>query len=184
MSSLPESHALLTVDELEAYTSRFGRCELIEGEVYHLSPSSSHHGMITARLHSYLGYFVLERGLGQVYAAETGFREAGAQTVRAPDLAFIQTHRVPTNRRGFTETMPDLVVETASPDDSVPYLGRKTAWWLDQPGVRQVWIVEPESKQVTVHHPDGQARVYRGDETLDGGDVLPGFELELTQLFA
>lgn len=183
MSSLPDQPVMLSIDELEAYTSKFGRCEMIEGEVFQLSPSSSYHGIITGRLHSVVGYFVMQNELGEVLAAEAGFRETNRQTVRAPDIAFIQTDRVPTNPTGFSETMPDLVVETVSPNDTVSRVASKTAWWLRQPGVRLVWIVDPENQQVTAHQPDGNARVFRLDDRLDGGDVLPGFSLALTKLF-
>ncbi|MEO0514302.1 MAG: Uma2 family endonuclease [Planctomycetota bacterium] len=118
-----------------------------------------------------------------MFSAGTGFREPGQQTVRAPDIAFIQTDRLPTNLTGYSEVMPDLVVETISPNETVPETAKKTAWWLKQ-GVRLVWNVDPETKQVTAHHPDGQARVYAEDQTLDGGQVLPGFTLDLAKLFA
>jgi len=183
MSSLPDQPVTLSVDELEAYTDQHGRCELIKGEVFHLSPSSSRHGQITAKLHGYLFLYLNENPIGELYAAETGFREPGQQTVRAPDIALIQTDRLPTNPTGFSEVMPDLAVETISPNETVSETAKKTTWWLKQ-GVRLVWNVDPETKQVTAHHPDGQARVYAEDQTLDAGDVLPGFTLELTKLFA
>ena len=183
MSSLPKTPVMLTVDELEAYTSRHGRCELIEGAVIHLSPSSAGHGMYTGRLHIHLGHFVSENNLGEVFAAETGFREGQKQTVRAPDIAFIQTARLPDNPTGFSETMPDLLVEVVSPNDRMSEVSAKTAWWLKQPGVRLVWEVEPESRQVTAYRPDGTARVYGESDSLNGGDVVRGFSLELKRLF-
>ncbi len=79
--------------------------------------------------------------------------------------------------------MPDLVVETVSPNDSVTKVTEKTNWWLDQPGVQLVWVVDPDAKQVSAHRPDGTARIYRAKDVLNGEPVLTGFELELTKLF-
>lgn len=140
--------------------------------------------MITARLHGYIFRYLIDHPLGELFAAETGFREPNQQTVRAPDIAFIATDRLPSNTTGYSETMPDLVVETMSPNDTVSQTAKKTAWWLSQEGVRLVWIVDPESRQVTAHHPDGTARVVREPGVLDGGEVLPGFSLNLETLFA
>jgi Uma2 family endonuclease len=173
----------MTVEEFEVFAAQHGRCELINGEVYTMSPAGANHGEITGALHAFLGHHVVTQGLGRIYAAETGFRAADTDVVRAPDIAFIQLARLPERGPGFIEVMPDLVVETVSPNDSVTKVTEKTNWWLDQPGVQLVWVVDPDAKQVSAHRPDGTARIYRAKDVLDGEPVLTGFELELTKLF-
>jgi hypothetical protein len=54
--------------------------------------------------------------------------------------------------------------------------------WLDA-RVRLVWAVYPGTRSVVAHQPGGVARLLRGDDVLDGGDVLPGFTLALPELF-
>jgi len=105
-------------------------------------------------------------------------------TVRAPDVAFVRTDRVPPpdERRKFAELAPDLVAEVTSPSDRVGEVNSKVAQWLDA-GVRLVWVVDPESRIVVAHQPGGVAHLLRGDDVLDGGDVLPGFSLPLRDLF-
>ena len=49
-------------------------------------------------------------------------------------------------------------------------------------GGRLVWIVDPAARTVTVYRPDGRARLLRDDETLDGGDVLEGFEVSVAEI--
>ncbi|MEM6757719.1 MAG: Uma2 family endonuclease [Planctomycetota bacterium] len=182
MTALPEQRVRLTVDELERYAAEHGRCELIDGEVFHMSPAGTNHGDITGALHAYLGYFALENKLGRVYTAETGFRVSGEQTVRAPDIAFIRSDRVPAIRHGYAEVMPDLVVETVSPNDKLSDVNAKIDWWLAQ-GVRLAWVVDPSTQQVTAHDGSDTVRVFRGDKPLDGGDVVPGFTLPLGKVF-
>ena len=58
----------------------------------------------------------------------------------------------------------------------------KTADYL-RAGTQQVWIVEPSTRTVTVYQPGGAARVYGADDTLDGGDLLPGLALPVGELF-
>ena len=44
--------------------------------------------------------------------------------------------------------------------------------------------VDLKRRQVAVYTPDGSVTVLKESQRLEGGDVLPGFTLELTELFA
>jgi Uma2 family endonuclease len=52
-------------------------------------------------------------------------------------------------------------------------------------GVRLVWVVDPPRQTVSVYHADrpGSALLLHIGDTLDGEDVLPGFQLPLSQVF-
>jgi hypothetical protein len=78
---------------------------------------------------------------------------------------------------------PDLAAEIVSPGDSAAEIAEKVEDYLAS-GVRLVWIVYPRSRHVVVWTPDGAARTLRGDDALDGADVVPGFRLPLAELFA
>lgn len=151
-----------------------------------MSPTGPTHGDLTNRLAFLISGHVYGRRLGKVYAAETGFRldDAGKPTVRAPDIAFIAASRVASiGDATFIPIPPDLAVETLSPDDRANDVDAKVQWWLDH-GTRLVWVVDPANRTLTAHEPTGRSRRLREHETLDAGDVLPGFTLELTKLFA
>lgn len=176
----------MTIAEFAAHAARHGRCELIRGELHEMSPTGGRHGQITSKLHVLIGRFVYDRRLGNVYAAETGFRlgDAGRPTVRAPDIAYICASRAAAaDTESFITIAPDLAVETLSPDDRANDVEAKVQWWLDH-GTRLVWVVDPANRTLTAHEPTGRSRRLREHETLDAGDVLPGFTLELTKLFA
>jgi Uma2 family endonuclease len=51
-------------------------------------------------------------------------------------------------------------------------------------GVRLVWIVDPQQRTVDVYTGIEQPLILRENETLDGGEVLPGFALNLQRLFS
>ena len=50
-------------------------------------------------------------------------------------------------------------------------------------GVRLVWVVNPQTQAAHTYLPDGTARRLRGEQELDGGDVLPGFRCPVRELF-
>jgi Uma2 family endonuclease len=78
---------------------------------------------------------------------------------------------------------PDLAVEITSPSNRAPDVQEKVTDYLDA-GVRLVWVVDPHTRTVTTHAPDATARILRQTDTLNGGDVLPGFRLPLAGFFA
>jgi Uma2 family endonuclease len=73
-------------------------------------------------------------------------------------------------------------VEVVSPNDKASEIEQKIKEWLDF-GVDLVWVVYPESQRVHVHSNDRTARILEANETLDGGEVLPGFETSISTLF-
>jgi Uma2 family endonuclease len=174
----------MTADEFFDRSAELGRCELIEGEIIQMSPSGGLHGLIGMRMLRHLDRYVQAHDLGELTLAETGFRLGqDTHTVRAPDIALIASDRVEQAKtEKFIPIPPDLAVEVNSPSDAIGDVVAKVQWWLAH-CTRAVWVVDPKSQTVTTYHPDGSARVVHLNETLTGGDVLPGFELPLDKLF-
>ena len=142
------------------------------------------HSKIAHLISYYLNDFVLPLGLGDV-GGEGGFiTEREPDTVRAPDVHFVRADRVPAGEAAdhFVGRGPDLAVEVRSPSESLASLQRKADEYLAA-GTRLVWIFDPRAKTVRVRTPDGKTRILRGDDELDGGDVLPGFRLPLWKIF-
>ena len=175
----------MTAEELFGLPGDGPRHELVEGELLAVTPAGFERGDLAGEVFFHVKAFVRERRLGVVLAAETGFvLRRDPDTVRAPDVAFVRADRVPVGeqRRRFAELAPDLVAEVVSPNDRVGEVNGKVSQWLDA-GVRLVWVVDPENRVVVVHEPGGVAHLLRDDGVLDGGDVLPGFQLPLAELF-
>ena len=100
-----------------------------------------------------------------------------ADTVRAPDVAFVSRERLPDPEpTGYAALAPDLVVEVLSPGDRPGETLAKVGDWLNA-GTRLVWVVDPVRRQTHVYRQDGSEAL--AAETLDGEDVVPGFTCPL-----
>lgn len=159
--------------------------ELLDGVINPMAPTGFIHGAITIELTHAIVLFVKKHKLGIVTAAETGFR-LNKNTVIAPDIAFIHADRIPDKiPDGFVPFAPDLAVEVMSPGNDATEMSRKVDLLFEH-GTSLIWIVHPKTKSVDVYQStkDGvKVEFLKIEDTLSGGDVLPGFELLLSELF-
>ena len=145
-----------------------------------MMPPGGRHGQLANLIAHRLTAFAAEAEAGTVLA-ETGFvLSRDPDTVRAPDVAFLRAGREIGD--GFVEGAPDLAVEVLSPGDRAGYVREKVAEWLEA-GARLVWVIGPGARTVAVHAGAAPERVLRDTDTLGGGAVLPGFALDLRELF-
>jgi Uma2 family endonuclease len=175
----------MTAEELSKLPADGFRYELVEGELRQMSPAGHDHGRIAMELAAPLGSFVKGKGLGRVYAAETGFKlKSNPDTVRAPDIAFVRLERVREAGRsqGFWQGAPDLAVEVVSPSETFAEVEEKVQSWL-MAGTRLVWVVSPKLFTVTVYRSLSGPVTLTERDTLDGEDVVPGFRYPIAELF-
>ena len=175
---------LMTADELLAMPRGDGKkYELIRGVLVEKVPTGRPHAVVVTLIAIVLGSFVLSRDLGEVHTGEPGYLlEIGPDTVRAPDVAWIASGRLPDDATGYPNLTPDLVVEVKSPSNSYPELRRKAEMWLSF-GVRQVWNADPEHTTVTIYRPNAAPVELGEDDTIDGEDLLPDFTAPVWSLF-
>ena len=161
------------------------RHELVRGELRTMSPAGNVHGVVANALGLSLSIHVRDNDLGLVYAAETGFLLASApDTVRAPDAAFTSWARLDEvgEVEGFWPGAPDLVVEVVSPNDRYSEVNEKVAEWLSA-GARMVVVVDYRRREVAVHCPSSGAITLKEGDVLEGGDVVPGWAMPVSNLF-
>ena len=178
---------LLTADDLLRLHGQGVRGELIRGvlELEETMVSGYTHGKIVMSLSATLFNFVKPRSLGTLVAADSGvWLERDPDTVRGPDIAFSSAERIPLDADipGYSEVVPDLVVEVRSPSDSRREVHDKARMWLSH-GVPLVWVVHPDTRTIDVHRPDRAAATLAGDDSIDGAEVLPGFACALAEVF-
>jgi Uma2 family endonuclease len=160
-------------------------CELDEGMIVDMPPPSEYHGALCAFIVHLLWLYVIQRGKGYVCSNDTGLlikRRPG--TVRAPDIMLFDDNR-PLHKlsRKFAERVPKLVVEVLSPSDKMAKVNRRISQFLKR-GVPLVWLVDLDTRSVTVYRPGKELRVVQQDEDLTGEDVLPKLRYRVAELFA
>ena len=176
---------LMTAEELLEMPDDGFRYELVRGELVKMAPAGRIHGKRGNRVNYSLSAHVYENNLGETYLAETGFHlETDPDHVLAPDIAFVSREReeATPDVDGFFPGPPDLAVEVVSPSDRLTEVTDKVAEWLAA-GTRMVVVVNPRNHTVQSHTLDGVTELTEAD-TLDGGDVVPGWRLPVADIFA
>jgi Uma2 family endonuclease len=182
------TQTLMTEDDLLRMPDDGFRYELVEGELRQMSPTGYEHGRCTGKLHGLLISHVAKHQLGDVLAAETGFVIArtkdGRVTVRAPDVAFVASGRVPADAdtRKYLELAPDFIAETLSPSDTAVEVEEKIASWLAA-GVRAALVVNPASRSVTLHRTSLAISRLTDTDELDLSDIIEGFRCRVSEIF-
>ena len=182
--SAPAKPALQTAEDLERLSAQGFRYELIKGELHERAFAGGLQGSIASRLFFYVGSIIIPENLGMTFAAGTGFLvERNPDTVLAPDFAFVAEGRLPNPLPdGYVALVPDIVLQTRSPNDTRQEVADKVAQWLEL-GVRLVWELNPQTRILTVHGAGQPPQVLGENDTLDGGDVLPGLSVPIARLF-
>ena len=160
------------------------RFELIDGTLVEKSM-----GYYEARVAHVLAYHV-EDYLGDhdlgIAAGPDGMLRLGVDLVRIPDLSFIAWERLPGRvapRMPIPAIAPDLAVEVLSESSTRREMDRKLRDYFDA-GSRLVWIVDPlPPRSVLIYTSIDRFTTLTEADTLDGGEVLPGFSLPIAAWF-
>lgn len=158
--------------------------ELIDGEIVEKTMPGSMHGGTVGEMLIELGLFLRTQPIARM---ETEVRHADVdhEWVFLPDISVTKRDRRPPRgeESGPIEVMPDLAIEVLSPDDRPGRVARRIEYYL-RSGVTLIWIVDPEDESVAVFERGAASRDVRSPDKLSGAPVLPGFELDLGDLFA
>lgn len=159
-------------------------CELVDGVLVE-KVMGFRESVLALSLAMFLKEFVARGNLGVVSGAD-GTVRLFPGLVRIPDVAFTSWHQLPDQRLPadpIPNVAPDLVVEVLSKGNTADEMRRKRDEYFTA-GVRLLWSVDADARTVTVYTTPNQCQVFTAGQTLDGQDVLPGFNLPLAKLFA
>lgn len=160
--------------------------ELVQGELIEVSPSAIKSNYVLGFIHTELSVFIRAKRLGYLSIAEGGYLiETNPDTVVAPDIGFVSRNRMihPIPERGYLPIRPDLIVEVISPTDERREIELKRALY-DRIRVPMVWWIDPRRETATIQVPGRPAQSVDRSGVLDGGEILPGFQLALADVFA
>jgi Uma2 family endonuclease len=152
--------------------------ELVDGEAKEV-PAGVRHDAIVMRI-GYLMYPFAAK-IGFLCASSAGFRMVTGN-IRSPDVSLVLRERLPEGQlpEGFMEGAPDLAIEVISPNEDWAELGRKIGEYF-MSGSKQVWLVDPQAKTVTVYKSLTDVHVLHAEEEISS-DLLPGFKCKVADL--
>ena len=174
-----------TIRDLKRIDRRMnGTCELIDGVIVEKA-MGWYESFLATVLSSMMTQFVRQRRLGIVLGSDGTLRILPKQ-VRAADVSFVSRKRLakakPVKEEPFPSVVPDLAVEVLSKSNTRREMERKLNDYFTA-GVLLVWMIDPRRRQATVHTSPTTSVVIGLKDSLDGGDVLPGFRVILQDLF-
>lgn len=176
---------LLTFREFEQMT--FDRpTELVRGELVEYDMPTSQHGAVCIAIAALLYVWAKAGNRGVVFGNDSHVLvDRDPDSVRGPDVAFICRDRLPNGKLppGTLEISPDLVIEVVSPSDRWSDIFEKIGEYLAA-GVREVWVIDPEKRSLSIHQQDAPNFRLTESDTLTQRDVLPGFSCSVAELFA
>ena len=182
------AHAEPTYDELKAaLSSPDALYEIVDGKIVEIPSMSVYAAKIASRI-----LFAIERvaapaDLGSAWVETLFIVDPVKDQRRRPDVAFVSAERWPLDRlmpvEGEMDVVPDLAIEVVSPSNKCGELARKIREYFGF-GVRQVWVVEPETREIAAYHTPERIEVFEDGDILDAGEIVPGLRLVITDLFS
>jgi Uma2 family endonuclease len=174
---------ILTAADLAALPSELPsgtvRYELHHGVLVTLPPLGDIHGAVESNFATELKVQGERRGHGKARSGDVGIVLArNPDHLYGADVVFITNARLPICRtpEGYLETVPELIVEVRSKNDTLAALERRAQDYLQASAV-VVWVIDPFNRNVVEYRQGGASRTYAEDDTLTVPDLIPGFSL-------
>jgi Uma2 family endonuclease len=158
-------------------------CELVDGILVEKT-AGIEESYIGGTILTLLRNFVDPRALGMALPAD-GALQLDFNLVRIPDVSFISWERLTGDE--FPDDpipllVPDLAVEVISRGNTRKEMDEKLKEYFEK-GVRLVWYVRPRTRMVDVYTAPDRFTRLTASMRLEGGDVLPGFSVQVSELF-
>jgi Uma2 family endonuclease len=156
--------------------------EIVAGQPEEKTMGGARHSGVGVRLIARLVNHVEAHQLGGIYGPDATFQIGENQ--RIPDVAFVAATRLPVEGEpeGIWPMAPDLAVEIISPNDLYERVISKVEEYLAS-GVRQVWLISPEHKIITIYSSPTHTTILTEADELVSEELLPGFRCQVADLF-
>jgi Uma2 family endonuclease len=156
-----------------------------DGELIIMAPTGWGTGNKNAEISGQLWAWNRQRELGKVFDSSTGFRLLNGAD-RSPDASWVSKDRLEASNPDPTKFLPlapDFVVELRSESDTLKPLQTKMREYIEN-GVRLGWLIDPKNQRVEIYRPEQEVEVLESPGSLSGEELLPGFRLDLSPLWA
>jgi Uma2 family endonuclease len=187
-SFIVDVHSVLTAEDFDQLCRDNPelRMELTAtGELILMSPTGSKTGAINFKIARQFGNWVEADRTGIGFDSSTLFvLPNGAR--RSPDVSWIKRERwdalTEEEQEGFAPLCPDFIIELRSRSDNLPPLEDKMLEYVAN-GAQMAWLIDPLRKRVYIYRPNRKAEILEDPETVSGDPELPGFKLDVCELW-
>jgi Uma2 family endonuclease len=186
---LPAGQRLLTVADLAALPSDLPSgtvlYELDNGRLIIMPPPGADHGFVENKFAGAFLYEGEKRGFGKACCGEVGIvLWRNPDRVIGVDAAFITNASLPIRKspEGYLETVPELILEIKSKNDTLPDVERKAADCF-RAGAKVVLVPDPAKKTVTIYRPSQPCQLLTENDVLTLEDIIPGFKMLVADAF-
>lgn len=158
--------------------------ELERGEVVEMPLPGKYYGFVCANISRILGNFAARARRGYVCTNDSGIIvERDPDTVRGADVSYyVDEQTADDMERKYSTDPPVLAVEVMSPSDRFNRTVRRVTQMLNM-GVKQVWVVDPQARDVSIYRLGRDPEVLMTDQELTAPDILPGFRCLVSEFF-
>jgi len=174
-----------TEDDLILLSEKYDiHCELVDGVLVE-KPVGYYESRIASILIHLLETYFDQHPLG-ITGGESGPMRTTPGHVRMPDVSVVLAGRLTEDmlkKQKVLRLAPDLAIEVLSESNTKREMARKLLEYFEA-GVKLVWYIDPESETARVFRSAEQSESIAGNQELVGGDVLPGFAVKLSDIFA
>jgi Uma2 family endonuclease len=155
------------------------------GELIVNPPTGGETGIINSEIGGQIWLWNCQTKLGVAFSSSTGF-DLPNRAIRSPDASWVRQERwdalTPEQKESFIPLCPDFVVELRSKSDNMEPLRVKMREYMNN-GARLGWLIDRKNRKVEIYRQNREVEVLENPATLSGEDVLPGFVLDLTEVW-
>jgi len=202
MTKIPNKHIIYTLNPTITIPKTFKvsheqfqqlvtvNCELrlersSTGELIIMPPTGSDTGNRNLDIEGQLWLWNRQTKLGKGFNSSTGFHLPNGAD-RSPDAAWVSQERwdalTPEEQEEFAPICPDFVLELRSKSDKIEPLRAKMREYMENKA-RLGWLIDRKNRKVEIYRQGCDVEVLDNPPTLSGEDVLPGFILDLTEVW-
>ena len=155
------------------------------GDLLIMSPTDLETGERNFNLIGELGIWTKQNGTGVGFGSSGGFTLPNG-AVRSPDAAWINRTKweaIPAEqRKKFAPICPEFIIELRSETDNLKILQEKMQEYIDN-GTQLGWLIDRKQRKVFIYRPNCVVEELDNPQTLTGENLLPGFVLDLSQIW-
>ncbi|MGD1698315.1 Uma2 family endonuclease [Dapis sp. BLCC M229] len=155
------------------------------GELIIMAPTGSGTGNRNSSITGQLWSWNYQTKLGKTFDSSSGFHLPNGSS-RSPDAAWVKQERwdalTTEQQETFAPLCPDFVVELRSKNDTISELQKKMKEYQSN-GARLGWLIDTKNRKVEIYRQDREVEILENPNSLSGENVLPGFILDLTEVW-